>query len=336
MKITAIADVYLPREMLEDGLAGLSEAGHDVTFLEWGPDTGEEIQEINLDIEQNGPNGYDLPEDIAAEVKDSDVVIIQFAPIGEALIQECDRLKVIGVLRGGMDNVDRVAAEAKGIQVVNTPGRNARAVAEFTVGMILAETRNIARTHAAMMQNVWLKEFPNSDDIPELEGKTLGVVGAGPIGDLVMKFMSALDMKCLFYDPYTDSSDYGIKVDTLEELAAASDVFSLHARLTEDNYHMVNQEILDLLKPSAVFVNMARSGLVDEQALIKTLRERKIAGAAIDTFDDEPLPADSPWLTLDNVTITSHIAGTTRAAFLKTPYILTERVLKALEQGEAS
>ncbi len=219
------------------------------------------------------------------------------------------------------------------MQVVNTPGRNARAVAEFTVGLIIGETRNIARTHAAMRRHVWLKDFPNSGQVRELEDRMLGVIGAGAIGEMVMRFMSGMDMQCQFYDPFRQASDYGSKVDDLGELMATSDVVSIHSRLGPDTHHLVSAEMLGLMKPTAVLVNTARSGLVDEQALVAALQAGRIMGAAIDTFDHEPLPADSPWLELENATITSHLAGSTLDAFSKTPRLLSQRLLAIWEKG---
>ena len=328
MKVLAIADAYIPAEMLTDGTQALVAAGHDVEVVSWGPTIVEELQEINLEVEQKGPNGVFLPEELQEQIRAAEVVITQFAPISAALIESSPGLKAIGVMRGGIENVDSEAAKRAAIPVFNTQGRNARAVAEFAVGMILAETRNIARTHTAMQQHIWLKDFPNSADIPELEGRTVGVVGAGAIGQLVMKFLSAFDAKCIFYDPYTSASDYGERVEELDELLAVSDIVTIHSRLTPDNHHLINERRLGLLKPSAVLVNTARSGLVDEQALISALQQHAIMGAAIDTFDEEPLPADSPWMSLDNATITSHLAGSTQDAFRKTPRLLSQRLLR--------
>jgi len=327
VKILAIADAYIPLDLLEPGTQALVDAGHDVTYMEWETDSIEKLQEVNLLIELNGPNEVALPDEITKAAADADVIITQFAPIGADLIAGCPRLKAIGVLCGGTENVDAGAAEAAGVAVLNTAGRNARAVAEFTVGMILAETRNIARTHAAMREHVWLKDFPNGDTIPEIEGRTVGLVGAGAIGQLVMKFLSGVDARCQFYDPYQESSEYGVKADSLEELMATSDIVTIHSRLSTDTHHLVSEDMLALMKPTAVLVNTARSGLVDEQALLAALRGRRIAGAAIDTFDDEPLPAGSEWMKLDNVTITSHLAGSTLDAFAKTPKMLSQRLL---------
>lgn len=331
MKIVAIADPYIPESMLREGLATLREAGHDVSVLAWEEaDTIEKLQQINLDVEQHGPGGVDLPGPLQEEIRGAEVVITQFAPIGADLIGSCPDLKIIGVLRGGTENVDHEAAHARGIPIINTPGRNARAVAEFTVGMILAETRNIARTHAKMMEGQWFKDFPNAGQVPELEGKTVGLVGAGNIGQLVMTFLSVFGVTCHYYDPYLDHCEHGTKVEDLDDLVSTSDIVTIHSRLTPETRHLIDARRIGLMKPNAVLINTARSGLVEEEALLDALEAGKIMGAAIDTFDVEPLLADSRWLRLDNVTITSHLAGTTRDAFVKTPVMASARLLDAM------
>ena len=184
-----------------------------------------------------------------------------------------------------------------------------------------------------MRRHVWLKEFPNLDSgIRELENLTVGIVGAGAIGQLVMKFLSGMDATCVYYDPYTAGCEYGTKLDDLAELVRVSDIISIHSRLTSDNHHLISAELIAQMKPSAILVNTARSGLVDEEALVDALRRRAIMGAAIDTFDVDPLPEDSPWLGLDNVTLTSHLAGSTLDAFHKTPAMLSARILDHLGQ----
>lgn len=327
MRVLAIADAFIPSDMLWEGTEELRKNGHDVEVVHWGPEVIEELQEINLKVEQLGANAVELPDELQEKVRSCEILMTQFAPIGAKLIDSCTTLRAIGVMRGGTENVDQAAADRNNVRVINTNGRNARAVAEFAVGLILAETRNIARTHAAMREHVWLKDFPNSADIPELEGRIVGVVGAGAIGQLVMKFLSAFDARCVFYDPYTQSSPFGERIEDLDELLAISDVVTIHSRLTPENHHLIDARRLSLMKPGAVIVNTARSGLIDEAALVEALTNRAIMGAAIDTFDVEPLPEGSAWMSLPNATITSHLAGSTKDAFRKTPRLLSARLL---------
>ena len=253
-------------------------------------------------------------------------------PIGKKIIDRAKNLKYIGVLRGGIENVDAEYAKSKGIKVMNTAGRNARAVAEFTVGMILAETRNIARTHAAMEKDIWLKDFPNKDYIPELGGKTIGIAGFGHIGQLVGQFLKGFDANVIFYDKYVDEQKGFTKIDSLDELIKRSDVLTIHMRVTPETDHIINAKRIAELKPTAYFINTARAELVDEDALLTALEQGKISGAAVDTFNNEPLPPDSRFLKLKNITLTSHLAGSTADAFRNTPKLFAERFMASLQE----
>ncbi|MDN5811153.1 MAG: 2-hydroxyacid dehydrogenase, partial [Tetragenococcus koreensis] len=246
------------------------------------------------------------------------------------IIDRAKKLKYIGVLRGGVENVDESYAKSKGIKVINTGGRNARAVAEFTVGMILSETRNIARTNSEMHKGIWFKDFPNKNKVPEIGGKTVGIIGFGHIGQLVAQFLKGFDADIIFYDPYVNEKEGFKKVDSIEELVKQSTIVTIHMRADSTTHHIIDQHIFDLMDENTYFINTARSALVDESALIKALKESKIAGAAIDTFEDEPLPKDSPFLSLQNVTLTSHLAGTTIDAFKNSPKLFADRFLNSI------
>lgn len=332
MKILAFADNLITFEMLDQGLDELRVAGHDVEIRDWSHENVEALQKDNLIVETKGANAVALSPEFLAGIEAVDVIITQFTPIGKETIEAATSLKYIGVLRGGIENVDLTVAKQRNVTVLNTPGRNARAVAEFTVGMILAETRNIARTHAEMKKKIWFKDFPNKAEIPELGGKTIGLIGLGNIGHLVAQFLSGFDAKIIFFDEYS-KGDFGYqRKDSLIELVEEADILSLHLRLSDETHHMINRDILAHMKPSAYLINTARSGLIDEVALIEALQQQKIMGAAIDTFDHEPLENDSPFYQLDNVTITSHLAGSTIDAFKNTPKLLAKNLLKKLEE----
>jgi len=261
-----------------------------------------------------------------------------------------------GVLRGGVENIDVETATKRNIAVFNTPGRNARAVAECTIGLILAEIRNIARGHAALKQGLWTRDYPNKNDIPELLGRTVGLVGFGAIGRLVAKFLDAFGAKIIVYDPYlqasgfrlqasgsasntnpevrspkSEASDDNITQVDLETLMRQSDIVSIHARYLPETHHLVNRDLLLMMKPTAVLVNTARSGLVDEKALLEVLQTRKIMGAALDIFDEEPLPPGSPFLALDNVTIVPHLAGSTMDAFRNSPKLFAAHLVRCFK-----
>ncbi len=167
-------------------------------------------------------------------------------------------MKVIGVLRGGTENIDISCATQRGISVLNTPGRNARAVAECTMALMLAEIRNIARAHAALKQGIWQRDFPNSEAIPELNQKTVGLIGYGAVAQLVARYLTAFGSKILAYDPFFAGDPTPTELVELPTLLEQSDIVSLHARLTPDNHHLIGRHELSLMKRHAVLINTAQ------------------------------------------------------------------------------
>lgn len=330
MKCLAIADLFINKAMMDAGLNALRDKGIDVEVREWSHDSIEKLQEDNLRVEQEGAEAVTLPIALLEGADDVEILITQFAPVNTAVLDKLPKLKYIGVLRGGVENVNQQVALARGIEVMNTPGRNARSVAEFTVGMMLAEMRNIARSHDALRDKFWRKDSPNHQAIPELGGKVVGLVGLGHIAQLVAGFLSAFGTEIIFYDKYVSGHQRYEKVDTLDELVTRADVVSLHARMTPETENLINAHHFGLMKSSAIIVNTARSGLINERDLIDALQTGKIMGAALDTFDDEPLPDDSAFYLLKNVTITPHIAGSTLDAFSNSPKLFAEILLKKL------
>ena len=334
MKLLAISDTYIPAGFMEQGLASLAPLGVEVEVRRWEHPTLVALQEANLAIEKGGPEAVTLPPEVTDNVAQFDIVVVQFTPIGRSFIEAAKRLSVIGVLRGGTENVDVPLATRRGITVLNTPGRNARAVAECTMGLILSEIRNIARAHALLQQGDWRRSFPNTAAIPELYEKTVGLVGFGSVARLVAGYLVSFGSRVIAFDPYFEGDPGRVTLVDLETLLRESDVVSIHARLTDQSYHLIGGAQLALMKPSAVLVNTARSGLVDEQALVRALTERRIMGAALDVFDVEPLPPDHPLVKLDNVTIVPHIAGSTIDAFRISPRLMAGHLARLLE-GEA-
>jgi D-3-phosphoglycerate dehydrogenase len=332
MNLLAISDTYIAAQYVEQGLARLGSRGVRVEVRRWEHATLVELQQANLAIEQGGPAAVPLPADVTKNIADFQVLVVQFAPVSEALIEAASGLKLIGVLRGGAENVDMAAATRRGICVMNTPGRNARAVAECAMGLILSEIRNLARSHGLLKGGRWQRTFPNSDCIPELNERTVGLVGYGAVGRLMAGYLRAFGARVLAFDPYCQGDPAPAQLVDLGTLLVESDVVSIHARLTEENYHLIGADQLARMKPTAVLVNTARSGLVDEEALVAALRERRIMGAALDVFDREPLPADHALLQLDNVTITPHLAGSTVDAFRNSPKLFAAHFERLLDR----
>lgn len=327
LKCLAIADLFINEKMMTKGLAQLAQKGIEVEVRKWKHEDLEALQKDNIALEKQGSEAVLLPEDLLAGIENFDMIITQFAPVGKQVIDRATKLKFIGVLRAGIENVNRTYAEAKGITVYNTMGRSNTSVSEFTVGLILSEIRNISRAHSSMKDGKWEKHYPNGVLAPELKNSTVGLVGYGAIGQCVASLIRPFGGNIIFYDDYFKGETPDTQV-SLDELVKTADIISMHYRLTPETKHMLNKEHFAKMKKNAVVINSARAGLINEQDLIAALQNRMIAGAAVDVFEKEPLPADHPYLTLDNITITPHIAGSTIGNFGNSPDILAERIVK--------
>lgn len=328
MKLVGIGDLFIPREYIESGFGSLEGLGVKVQTIEWKLRDFDELQQINLQVEKGGSEAYEPPEYIFEACADADIIITQFCTITKRLIDHCRNLKAIGVLRAGIENVNLAYADEKNIMVFNTPGRNADAVADFTIGLMLAECRNIAKGHIGLKNGQWIRDYPNSHCIPDLPGKTVGIIGLGEIGQKVAKRLTGFDVKMLGYDPFVKNPPYGVEMCSLEELMERSDFVTVHVRLTKETENLVGREMIARMKPTAYLINTSRSSLVDEAALFEALRDKKIAGAGLDVFDKEPPGKDYPIVTIDNVTVTPHMAGGSRDAFLNSPAKLAAEMKK--------
>ncbi len=264
-------------------------------------------------MEVNGPNQVPGSAELLAAVPGAVILGLHFAPVGADVIAAGTDLKLISVARAGLENIDVAAATARGIGVVAAMGRNAGAVAELQIGLILAETRNIARADASIKSGGWRKDFPGAR--VEIAHSTVGMVGFGHVGQIFSQRISGFGARLLAYDPYAPAeslAESGVsRVDDLTDLFAQSDFILVQARLSPETTRFIGAEQFAAMKPSAYFLNVARSRLVDDEALYDVLAAGRIAGAALDVFDDEPLPADSKWRRLDNVTMTTHFGGDT-------------------------
>lgn len=334
MRLVGIGDLFIPHGHIRDGFAPLAARGLEVETLDWRLSGFPELQGINLAVEKGGAAAFRPPPYVFDAAAGADILVTQFCTVPAALLEACPDLKVVGVLRAGVENVDVAAATARGVLVVNTPGRNADAVADFTVGLLIAEARNIGRGHHGLKRGRWLREYPNSGHIPDLPGKTVGIVGLGEIGRKVARRLAGFDMAVLAYDPFVEAAPEGIRLVDLPTLMAESDFVTVHARLTTETEGLVSRALLARMKPTAYLINTSRSALVDEPALVEALREKRIAGAALDVFDHEPPGADDPLVRLENVTLTPHMAGGSNDAFFNCPRLLAAEIGRLLDGGE--
>jgi D-3-phosphoglycerate dehydrogenase / 2-oxoglutarate reductase len=243
------------------------------------------------------------------------VCLTQLAPLTKRILSACPDLELFAVSRGGPVNANLDAATARGVVVTFAPGRNATATAEYTVGMMLATLRGIADGHAGVGAGRWeASRFVFSASGFELEGTTVGLVGAGAIGSRVARILIGFGARVLVFDPYAapGSLPHGVTRVSLEELLASAQVVSLHARVTPENREMIGAAQLAAMPPGAVLINCARGALVDHAALAEALRGGHLFAAGLDVFDEEPLPADHPLRGAPNVVMTPHLAGASR------------------------
>ena len=262
-------------------------------------------------VEKVGPDGMPIPEPFN-DAKDVDIAVCHFASFGGKVMDLMPNLKILATLRAGTENIDLKAATERGIACIHCPGRNAEVVSDQAVGLMLSEVYNIARQHADMVKGEWKDSYPTAGYTPILNGKKAGIVGFGNIGKLVAQKLQGFKIEVSAYDPFTSQevmAKYGVKKVEKDQIFSESDFVFVNARLDESSRKSIGAHEFSLMKPHSWFINNARAGLVDNDALLQTLKDHKISGAALDVFDIEPLPKDSEFLKLDNVTLTPHCGG---------------------------
>lgn len=322
MKILAMSDMYLKTEFCEACFANHPE--YELQVIQFGTTDYNDMREKFHRIERKGPEAVEIPEEAYTAIEDADVLMVHICPVPAALIARGKKLRAILTNRGGLENIAVEEATARGIPILNNPAHNANGVAELAVGLMVTETRNIARAHLGLVNGVWREDYLNKANIWELRGKTVGIIGFGNIGHRVAELLHVFGCKLLVNDIQYDPDDEMLatlpirKVD-LPTLMRESDVITLHVRGTEI---VLNRELLSMMQPHAFFINTARAHLVDYDALYELLRDRKIMGAAIEVHPEEPLPEDYPFLGLDNVTLTTHRGGATINAYSDSPEML--------------
>jgi D-3-phosphoglycerate dehydrogenase len=264
------------------------------------------------------------------------VLIRSTTTLDREILEGLGRLRVIGRAGVGVDNIDVQAATEAGIAVFNAPSGNTASAAELTLALILAAMRKVAAADRAMREGVWdRKRFRGA----ELLGKTLALIGAGRIGGEVARRARAFGMEIIAHDPYLQEErarKLEIESVSLEEAMERGDVISLHVPLTDATRGLIGADQLARMKPTAVIVNAARGGVLDEAALADALREERIAGAALDVYATEPLPADHPLLALETAVLTPHIGAATREAQHNVAYEVAQSVRHALLTGDVS
>ena len=300
------------------------------------------IDQDGLDLLSSGGDfavvsTVDRPERLSEELRKAHALVVRSSTqVTRDTIALATELRVIARAGMGVDNIDVAAATEAGIAVLNTPGANTISAAEHTLALLLALLRNVPRAMSSLQGGQWdRKRFGGT----ELHGKTLSALGLGRIGQHVVHLAHAFGMRVLAHDPYLSpelASDLQVTLVSLEDALRQADVVTLHLPLTDDTRRIMNASRFALMKPTAVLVNTARGGLVDDVALVAALDAGKLSGAALDVFESEPLDPDSPLRTSEKIVLTPHLAASTAEAQKRVSLEVCEAVKRALAVGDVS
>ena len=304
------------------------------------------FQKINYKTLDFGPNDYPQHEykgiseywgdivPIMKEISDCEALVVVDAPISQEVIEKAKKLKVIGCSRGGPVNVDLVAANQRKIPVLNAPGRNTDAVADFTIGLILTLIRKVIQANNYLVEGKWTRDKQDTFEKPtgpELGQKIVGLVGFGEVGRKVAKRLSGFNVTILGYDPFVHKDvmkNFDVSKVSLLSLLKKSDIVSLHLRLPETKSGWFNYKKMKLMKRSSYLINTSRGYLINENDLTIILEKKLLAGVALDVYSEEPIDMVNQLITLDNVILTPHVAGTSYEIPERSAIIMAEQIAK--------
>ena len=316
IKALLLGDLFITNELIEERMrAAFDDTDMQFDFVsrtdEWPVKPVERNDEVREFV------GGD--EDILPLIADADVVLTHTACMTRRVIEAGSSLRAVAAARGGPTNINVQACTDHGIPVFYAPGRNAGAVAEFSVGMMLAVTRNIPKAHDSLRRDRrWRGELCVLSGVGnELSRSVIGLVGLGAIGRKVAHIVRAFGARVIAYDPFVTKEQLGdleCELVEFDEVFRQADIVSVHARYTKENAGMIGARQIGLMKSTAYFVNTARGELVDNTALYRAVESGAIAGAGLDVFEGEPPPEGSPAYTLDNIVASTHLAGASRQA----------------------
>ena len=289
-----------------------------------------ELETIGDCVDISKSNSRD--KDLANHIKDCEIVVIRSATkLTKEVLDKAEQLKIIARCGVGIDNVDLDFAKSKSIFVTNSPSANLISVVELTVALIISVSRKLSLADSHLKKGEWNRsQFLGN----ELYGKTLGIVGFGKAGRLVAERMKSFGMSIVFYDPYVtdwNGSEESIKLD---DLLRTADVVSIHVIKTKDTENLISKDMLDLLKPSSVIINTSRGGVLDEDYLFELLESKKIFGAGLDVYSNEP-PKNVDRYNGLNLVTTPHIGASTNEAQLKAGLETIENIKKILAGDES-
>lgn len=281
------------------------------------------------------------PEELIDRIQKQDIgiLITEAEYVTRDVFEKATKLRFLGNTRGSVTQVDIEAATEHGVPVVNTPARNANAVAEMAVGLMLSLVRNIPAAHQMTSSGGWVDDVVGAHISlrgTELSGKTVGIVGFGAIGRQVAKLVRAFGTSVLAYDPFVDPDRIRkarAKPLELDELMKQSDLITIHCSTIPESIGLISAQMISLMKPTACLVNAASAYVIDNEAIVRALRKKRIAGAAFDVYETWPVQPDSPLLKLGNVVLTPHIAGSTAETIVRHSRMMVDDIERFL-RGE--
>ncbi|MBL5981112.1 3-phosphoglycerate dehydrogenase [Petrotoga sp. HWH.PT.55.6.1] len=270
------------------------------------------------------------------KIKEIDVLIVRSATkVTKEILEHADKLKIVARAGMGLDNIDVDTAKLKGITVLNTPGQNSLSVAELVIGMVLDIYRHITRGTIGLKNEQWEKKQLEG---LELSQKTFGIIGFGYVGKNLAQLLKGFQTNTLVYDVFEISEEeqknYNVRQVTLEELLQNSDIISLHIPKNEKTYHFISEPQIKMMKDGAVIINAARGGVLDENAVLKYLKNGKLLGVGLDVFEEEPPKGDlyKELFALQNVVVTPHIGASTKEAQERVGINIIDRVVEEVKK----
>lgn len=268
-------------------------------------------------------------------VKDMEFLVLHPAEVSSDLLREAKGLRLVQLLTAGYDKIDLSVTRELGIPVATNGGANAWAVAEHAITLLLSVYKRLIPTDRTMREGGWRKGVSGMSII-EVAGKTLGLIGAGNIGRKVARRLAAFETSVIYYDviPAPDiEKDLGARRVSLEDVLREADIITLHLPLMPETQGLIGRKEFGMMKPTTVLLNTSRGPVVDEEALVEALREKRIVGAGLDVFSEEPLSGDSPLVKLDNVVLTPHVGGHSYEAWFRRSGFAWDNI-KRVEAGE--